>query len=343
MSIWAKYAATVTKNDDDDLPGQGRIFVTCAELMGDETTEYPESIPVAHDWGWFYVPDIGEEIEIEVLLSDDQDEQGMVAAAAFTEQGEVRWRGVRFQSADSDGITSKSVPRPIDPLFTSKNYGKRRGFSTPQGHVFLFDDTEDDKQIILTWKKTKDGTDFTQMTMDKEGSILLLDYKSNMLHLNAKDGEEGITLVDKNSNMVSMKESGITVADHFSNIIELKDGVVAVSANGALDIQASTQCTVTAGDSKVDMKADGDVQVDCKNAKILATDSYELGEGADTELMRFKEWEIWAKAHMHATAFGPSGPPIVPPTPDIKSTIGTLKCSVWSVLCMLILFFWWLR
>lgn len=334
MSIWEKYDAVVTKNGPVDGKKLGQIFVKSHELMGDMTTEYPHPVDPVFDWSWFYIPDIGEEIEIEVLVSDDQMEDAK--HGEFTASQQVRWRNKRWGSEEGD------QPRPPDPLFTDKNYGKRRGMATPKGHILMFDDTDGDEQVLMAWKN-KVGK-YTQMTMDKEGSILLLDHASNMVHLNAKSGQKGITVLDANTNMLALNSNGVVMNDKFGNFLVLKDGVIQFAASsGALDVTASTQITLTAGDSIIDAKADGEVAVQCKKAFIKATDEYEIGDGADTELMRFKEWDVWAKAHTHPTAFGPSGAPIVPPTPDIKSTIGKLKCSVWSVLLTIAFVFWWLR
>ena len=44
-----------------------------------------------------------------------------------------------------------------------------------------------------------------------------------------------------------------------------------------------------------------------------------VGDGADSPIVRHKDWEKWAKPHVHPTVFGPSGAPVVPPTPNIAS------------------------
>jgi hypothetical protein len=135
-----RYSAIVSKNDDPDFPNLGRIFVKCLEITGDETTELPHPIYPAFDWGWFYVPDVDEEVEIEAVVEDDQRED--TRGQAFLEEPRFTWRGKRFSSDEGDGA------RPINPAFTAVNYGKRRGFATPAGHVLVFDDESGD--VFLT-------------------------------------------------------------------------------------------------------------------------------------------------------------------------------------------------
>lgn len=324
-TVIERYPATVTNNEDPDK--LGRVKVKSLQLMGDETVEYPDFIDPAFDWGWFYVPDVGEEIEIEVVVKDDQSEG--VPGQAFLEQPRPRWRNKRFSSDEGE------APRPPNGLFTSKNYGKRRGFATPNGHVLLFDDTPGDESIILTWKKNGEEK-FTQISFDKEGSIVLLTHNSMLLHLNAKEGKEGTTVLDKHGNLLATDKDGIKVADKHSNIIELKDGAVQVTAAGDLlamaggNIVASSGGTAekvkieVKGDGNLDVTAEADVKVTCAAAKIDA-DTYDLGKGADAPAMRHTDWQAWAAAHVHPTAFGPSGPPTPPPPASIASTIGKVK------------------
>ncbi len=324
-TIIERFPATVTNNEDPTQ--RGRVKVKSLQIMGDENVEFPDFVDPAFDWGWFYVPDVGEEIEIEVVVQDAQSEG--VPGQAFLEQPRARWRNKRFSSDEGE------APRPPNALFTAKNYGKRRGFATPNGHVLLFDDTPGDESIILTWKKNQEEK-FTQLSFDKEGSIVLLTHNSMLLHLNAKEGNEGTTVLDKHGNLIATDKDGIKVAEHHGNIVEMKDGVVQVTAAGDLlataggNIVASSGGTAETvkievkGDGDLDVTAQGDVNVTCTAAKVDA-DTYDLGKGADTPVMRHTEWLAWAMAHTHPTAFGPSGPPIVPPTPTIASAIGKVK------------------
>jgi hypothetical protein len=154
----ATYPAKVTFNQDPDK--RGVIRVACVGLLGDEDTEVPVDVEPVHDWGWFYVPDIGEVVEIECVEGSDEDEQhGQMSIDNI----DLKWRSARHYGNDEG-----EAPTPINPVFTSKNYGKRRGFATPAGHVFMFDDTEGSEEITLSWK---DGS--ALLTFDLTGSIKL--------------------------------------------------------------------------------------------------------------------------------------------------------------------------
>ena len=86
----AKYWATVTNNVDPE--NRGRISVACVGLLGDEETELPMFVEPVHDWGWFYIPDVGELVEIEVIESSDEDEQhGQMSIDNL----DIKWRSKR--------------------------------------------------------------------------------------------------------------------------------------------------------------------------------------------------------------------------------------------------------
>lgn len=154
----ATYAAKVTFNQDPDK--RGVIRVACVGLMGDEDTEVPVDVEPVHDWGWFYVPDVGEIVEIECTEGSDEDEQ---RGQMSIDNCDLKWRSARHFGND-EGDT----PTPINPAFTSKNYGKRRGFATPAGHVFMFDDARGSEEITLSWK---DGS--ALLTFDPKGTVTL--------------------------------------------------------------------------------------------------------------------------------------------------------------------------
>jgi hypothetical protein len=154
----ATYPAKVTFNQDPEK--RGVIRVACVGLMGDEDTEVPVDIEPVYDWGWFYVPDIGEVVEIECTEGSDEDEQhGQMSI----DNCDLKWRCARHY-----GNNEGDTPTPINSAFTSKNYGKRRGFATPAGHVFMFDDTEGAEEITLSWKKG-----LALLTFDMTGSVKL--------------------------------------------------------------------------------------------------------------------------------------------------------------------------
>lgn len=287
MNVEECYRAVVTDNQDPEQ--RGRIKVTSADLMGDADSPLPMWLEPAVDWGWFIVPDVGEVIEVIVNGHGDLDE-------SFSQQSlealNPRWRGSRMWTADT-AETARVVPEDF-----KTNYGKRRGFATPQGHVLMFDDTEGKEKISLTWTGEREGAPaFCYLAMDEDGSMIMSNRNGSLIYLNAKDKE--LTLVDEWGNSISMKEAGITLTDQFSNIIEMKDGVIQIVSQDAI---VATGKDFTA-----------------------ATGTVNLVDGADTFLVRGADLVTWLTAHTHSTGMGPSGPPIAPVPPTVLSTAAKVK------------------
>lgn len=82
------YVAIVAATDDELQ--RGRIKVICPELTGVEDMMIEEWVEPLSDWGWFYVPDIGELVEVEAVVHDDYSESYL---QAFLEYPDLRWRG----------------------------------------------------------------------------------------------------------------------------------------------------------------------------------------------------------------------------------------------------------
>lgn len=174
MMNTATYPAKVTFNQDPDR--RGVIRVACIGLMGDEDTEVPVDVEPAHDWGWFYVPDVGELVEIECIEGTSEDEQ---KGQASIDNLDLKWRSARYYGND-EGET----PTPIHEAFTATNYGKRRGFATPAGHVLMFDDTSGAEEITLSWK---DGS--ALLTFDANGTVTLQNKAGATLVMDSDTGK----------------------------------------------------------------------------------------------------------------------------------------------------------
>ena len=288
MNVEECYRAIVT--DVQDPEKRGRIKVTSADLLGDADAALPMWLEPAMNWGWFITPDVGEIVEVVINGHGDMDE-------SFSQQSlealDPRWRGTRMWTAD-DAETARTVPED----FTAQNYGKRRGFATPNGHVLMFDDTEGKEKISLTWKGKADGADaFSFLAMDEDGSMIQSNRNGSLIYLNAKAGE--LTVVDEHGNSLKMAEAGISLVDKFANVIEMKDGVIQIISQDAI---VATGKDFTA-----------------------ATGTVNLVDGADTFLVRGADLVTWLTSHTHPTGMGPSGPPVVPPPPTVLSTAAKVK------------------
>jgi hypothetical protein len=282
------HRATVT--DTDDPEKRGRIKVTSSSLLGSSDADVAGWIEPVWGWGWFTVPDVGESIEIVVAAQGDMDES---FGQASLEEPDIRWRGARMWTTE-DGDT----PRVVPDDFTTTNYGKRRGFATPQGHLLMFDDTEGKEKVTLMWHGVREGADkFGLFTLDEDGSVVMSNINGSLLYMNAKDGE--LTMVDEHGNSYTSNVDGIKLIDHFSNIIEMKDGVIQIISQDAVVVTGS------------DFSA--------------STGSVNLVDGADTPIVRGGDLVSWLAAHTHVDAMGGTGPPVQPIPPAVLSTDAKVK------------------
>jgi hypothetical protein len=225
----ATYPAKVTFNQDPDK--RGVIRVACVGLMGDEDTEVPVDVEPVHDWGWFYVPDIGEVVEIECTEGSDEDEQhGQMSI----DNCDLKWRSARHYGND-EGET----PTPINPAFTSKNYGKRRGFATPAGHVFVFDDTEGGEEVTLSWK---DGS--ALLTFDARGTVTLKNKVGATLVM---DSDTGKIVLTSNTIEVNGGSQAMILGDLFKQYFDTHTHPTGVGPSGVpiVPMPASTLSTIT--------------------------------------------------------------------------------------------------
>lgn len=230
------FPAVVTKNDDPER--RGRLKVTCSALLGDETREFPAWVEPDLPWGWFLIPDVGQQVTLTISLGSSADTfsgQSQIAGAR------PRWSGSYFTAspvpvAQGQGLPPAPSSAPLDaPIkdpspvgseFTAANYGKRRGFKTPRGHVFLFDDTQGQEKIILSWTGGSPVEPKTALLMlDSEGSFVVQDSGGSTIYMDGKSGNssivnqagcyfmmgnDGISLVDQNNNALLMNDQGIS-------------------------------------------------------------------------------------------------------------------------------------
>jgi hypothetical protein len=242
------------------------------------------------DWGWFIVPDVGEIVEIIVTAQGDTDDSfGQSSLEALN----PRWQGTRHWSEDQDGDTPRTVPEDF-----KTNYGKRRGFATPRGHILMFDDTEGKEKISLTQKTTVAGVDkFAFFSLDENGSVIISNRNGSLIYLNALQGQ--LTIVDEFGNSYASDENGVRVIDKFANIFDMSDGLIQVISQGNI-VETAADWAAVVG-------------------------SYNLA-AADQSAVRGEELLAWLATHAHTDAMGGTGPPIMLPIPtDFLSLVGKLE------------------
>lgn len=119
----------VTRNTDDELGDtlRGSVFFKSPTITGDTEFSLPAKpcFPYAgKNSGIFFIPEVGDIIEIEIDLDD-------------SETPDPRYRCGVYSSVDE-----------IDELFRI-NYPRRSGWVTKQGHYLLFDDTKGQEIVKL--------------------------------------------------------------------------------------------------------------------------------------------------------------------------------------------------
>jgi hypothetical protein len=228
--------------DNDDEEQRGRVKVASATLCGiddnGDPLEYPVFIDPVYpvlfssdgdttDGGWFFIPSVGTFVEIVVAAESSSDS---VPGAVSLTSGDVRWRACIWPQADAG-----SVPEEF-----KTNYPERRGIKTQRGHFLLFDDTEGDEKVSMECL-TDAGVSF--MSFDKTGSATLLTSGKNMVSLDDTGGT--ITILQKDSQMMSFGPTGIDIISKNSNMFTIDD-----SAN-SMNIMAQTSITLQCTDTVV--------------------------------------------------------------------------------------------
>lgn len=161
--------------DNEDPEKRGRLRVKCATLVkGDGELPfwveavYPflsSSEDEKSNGGWFFTPNIGVIVELQVGVTSGHDElPGFTAMVA----PQVKWRAC-LSARGSD---------VLDDLF-KEHYPHRRGISTARGHALLFDDHDGTLTLM-----TRDSAN--KIWLDAEGdSIHMLDANGNAMDMDS--------------------------------------------------------------------------------------------------------------------------------------------------------------
>lgn len=158
---------------------------------------------------------------------------------------------------------------------------------TRAGHRLLLRDTQGDTLIAL---ETKEGQKLTLRDEGKSGSasITLLTKGEHTLTLD--DREKKVSLTTSGGHKLQLddmsKEVTLTTSSGHS---------ITIDATGALTVKATT-------------------------VKVQAT-QVELGQVATQHVILGEMFMAYFNTHMHPTAWGPSGPPVVPMSNGLLSTV----------------------
>jgi hypothetical protein len=167
-------------------------------------------------------------------------------------------------------------PSGKPPQEAALNPPDNRVIQTASGHTIELMDKNGEEKITIKHK----GNAF--LTLDKNGSITIANSQGSNIYLNAKDGQTTVT--DQHGHLLTMTDEGVTMTNKDGTLVQLKDDTATIMAkNIAL---AGTSVALGAGAAQ---------------PTILGT-TFSAG------------WNAFA-IHTHATALGPSGPPVPPGIP----------------------------
>lgn len=151
-----------------------------------------------------------------------------------------------------------------------------RVIHTPSGHTIELVDEDGEEKILIKHKSN------AFISIDKHGGVLISNAKGSHIHLNAE--KDGASFVEQHGNLVTMTDKGLVLVNNEGAMIELTGQQARIMAKEVM----------------------------------LQGSSVSLGEGAMEPTILGQSfasmWNAFAM-HTHATAVGPSGPPIPPGLP----------------------------
>lgn len=160
-------------------------------------------------------------------------------------------------------------------------YPTARVVHTPSGHVIELSDEDGKEKVVIRHKLD------SFVSIDEKGSILAANQKGSYLYLNADKAEVSVT--SEQGHMVTLGSGGVTVVHSGGSRVEIVDGKVKLTGTSSVQIVAQ------------------DVSI--------AGGSLALGGSAQDPAVLGNGLMAMYNSHTHATAVGPTGPPIPPLTP----------------------------
>lgn len=153
MAIREVYTGTVTDNNDPEK--RGRVCVECPQVVAGDVLEWVEPkfffVDSDKNAGAFFVPNVGAQIEVEIESGSESQVSGL----------EPRWCCALY-------------PLGKVPEVFQENYPNRRGWVTAKGHIFYFDDTDD--QLIFQYTHPSG----TEIYVDNDGKVRIVSDDINL-------------------------------------------------------------------------------------------------------------------------------------------------------------------
>ena len=172
-------------------------------------------------------------------------------------------------------------PQGTVPPDADKPSAVDRVVHTPSGHVIDLSDDDGKEKLVIRHKLD------SFVSIDEKGSVLAANQKGSYLYLNADTAEVSVT--SEQGHMVTLNADGVTAVHSSGSRIEIVDGKVKLTGTSSVQIVAQ------------------DVSI--------AGGSLALGGSAQDPAVLGNGLMAMYNSHTHATAVGPTGPPIPPLTP----------------------------
>lgn len=255
-------------------------------------------------------------VEYDVLVQEQNEDQGStpitykncVASSGFGSKAD-------FFEAKLRSFTKKSTKDPV---------------ITPTGQngaivlLLCLNGMSDSGIIIACLAHPDKPTTLTEAGPHLEGEYNGVNVKVNkdgstsLTFNGAKDNDGKILDASQGPTTVKVETDGTFQVDHKTITLRLaKDGTTTLT--GKKDAVITVEGNVT-------INAKADVNVNCKNATVTATANATvegkavlLGKGAAEAVVKGDTFKKLFDAHIHPTAVGPSGPPVIPLSPSALS------------------------
>lgn len=304
MATKEVHNAIVTRNTDPDsgIAGEllrGGVFFNAPTLF---EGEYPlpaePCFPFASvkGAGMFWVPQVDDEIEVEILVDDGTSDTSDV------ELPEPRWRCMVY-----------SDPADIAPEF-KKNYGNRMGWKSNSGHILFFDDTKGEERIeINTGGGGVDSTDETP-GISVSGHSIILDDKKGEEQILIRHSAGSIIQIDKSGSLKLIAKDGAYLfmnADKGETSLVSKDGALIKLAKEIVLADSSGK-HVFSLDGKTLQFIGGDEMLLNAGTLNLEAGSVNIGKNAFFKAVLAETLKVIFDAHFHPSAVGLTGPPAPP-------------------------------
>jgi hypothetical protein len=281
------YRGIVIDNIDPDK--EGKIIARVPMITGNSDLGewcYPKACVAGDGFGIFHPPDIGSGVWVEF-------ENGQLDAPLYSGGWWATIDGTLELPSDLQQQAATEPPTAY-------------GWYTSTGHHLFFETKTDNEQVRLGWHRPGDDK-YSYVSIDSDGSVQMQNHQGTFVKLNAKDGQEGVTVMDKHGNVISTTETSVQCVHSKGALVELKEGVATLMAD---EVVLSGQ------------------------GLNVSTGGCTLGNGAtEPVVLGNKLLALWTQAvtaftaHTHPTSApgSPTGPPTGLPWPTYTPDTNSLK------------------